>query len=119
MGKFIIKKVPTGYKFDLKSLSGETVATSEVYTSRAACLKGAQGVIAVARMAPQVDVDLGQEVKNPKFEVYRDKKGHTRFRLLARNGKIIAVSEGYMTAYSCDRAIESVRAAAMAADIEG
>lgn len=118
MGKFVIKKVPTGYKFDLKTHAGETVGTSEVYTSKAACIKGVQGVIAVAPTAPQINVDLGEKAANPRFEVFRDKKGHSRYRLLARNGKIIAVSEGYMTAYGCDRAIEGVRSAVVAAEIE-
>ena len=36
-----------------------------------------------------------ETVTNPKFEVYQDKAGEYRFRLKARNGEIIAVSEGY------------------------
>ena len=34
-------------------------------------------------------------VKNPKFEMYLDKAGEHRFRLKAKNGQIIATSEGY------------------------
>lgn len=30
-----------------------------------------------------------------KFVIYKDKKGEWRFNLKARNGKIIAISEGY------------------------
>ena len=30
-----------------------------------------------------------------KFEVYKDKKGEWRWRLKSRNGKIVAVGEGY------------------------
>lgn len=37
---FVIRKVQTGFKFDLKAPNGETVLTSEVYTSAAACRKG-------------------------------------------------------------------------------
>ena len=52
----------------------------------------------------------GFEVKkNPKFEIYTDKAGETRFRLKAKNGQIIAVSEGYKTMKSCVNGIESVR----------
>ena len=112
MGKFLIKKVPTGFKFDLKAANGETVATSEVYTSKAACIKGAQGVISAAGNAPCADLTQGQTATNPKFELFQDKARHFRFRLLARNGKIIAVSESYMTHYACLRGIESVRSSA-------
>ena len=107
MGKFLVKKVPTGYKFDLKDRFGDTVATGEVYTTKAACRKGIHSIIAAVPTAPAVEA--GTQEKNPKFEVFQDKKGRFRFRLLARNGKIIAISEAHMTAYGCHRAIESVR----------
>ena len=50
-----------------------------------------------------------ETVTNPKFEVYTDKAGEFRFRLKARNGEIIAVSEGYKAKASCMNGIESVR----------
>ena len=50
-----------------------------------------------------------ETVTNPKFEVYTDKSGEFRFRLKARNGEIIAVSEGYKAKASCLNGIESVR----------
>ena len=56
--------------------------------------------------------------KNPKFEVYKDKAGEFRFRLKARNGEIIAVSEGYVQKISCMNGIESVRNNAPDATVE-
>ena len=50
-----------------------------------------------------------ETVTNPKFEVYVDKAGEFRFRLKARNGEIIAVSEGYRAKASCLNGIESIR----------
>ena len=47
--------------------------------------------------------------KHPKFEVYKDKAGEFRFRLKARNGQIIGVSEGYVQKASCLNGIESVK----------
>ncbi|MCV6593013.1 MAG: YegP family protein [Silicimonas sp.] len=44
-----------------------------------------------------------------KFEVFKDKKGETRFRLKAGNGQIILASEGYKRRASCMNGIESVR----------
>ncbi|MBR5881885.1 MAG: YegP family protein [Mailhella sp.] len=47
--------------------------------------------------------------KHPKFELYADKAGEFRFRLKAKNGEIIAASEGYKSKASCLNGIESVR----------
>ena len=44
-----------------------------------------------------------------KFEVYKDKKGDFRFRLVASNGQVIATSQGYKSKASCMKGIESVR----------
>ena len=58
------------------------------------------------------------EVKHPKFEIYNDKAGEFRFRLKAKNGEIIAVSEGYTSKDSCENGIESVKKNAPDAEIE-
>lgn len=45
-----------------------------------------------------------------KFEIYKDVKGEWRWRLKARNGKIIAVSgEGYKRKRSVDDTINTIR----------
>jgi len=53
----------------------------------------------------------------PKFEVYMDNSGEYRFRLRARNGQIIAVSQGYKSKEGCMKGIESVRTNAPIAQI--
>ena len=120
MGKFIIKKTATGTKFDLKAGNGETIATSEVYASDAACKKG---IASVQKNAPVAGIeDQTAEgftpVKHPKFEIYQDKAGEFRFRLKATNGQIIATSEGYKAMASCLNGIESVKKNAPEAKIE-
>ncbi len=111
MGKFAIKKVPTGIRFDLKAANGEIICNSEVYTTKSACLKG---IASVAKNAPiaavedQTQPDFKKE-KHPKFEIYNDKAGDWRFRLKARNGEIIASSEPYKSLKSCQNGIESVK----------
>ena len=40
MGKFVIRTVPSGIKFDLRAANGQVILTSEVYTTMAACRKG-------------------------------------------------------------------------------
>ena len=111
MGKFVVKTVPSGIKFDLKAANSQVIATSEVYSSEASCLKGLESVrknAAVANVEDQTIDGFKTEV-NPKFEIYTDKKGEFRFRLKARNGEIIAVSEGYVAKAGCMNGIESVR----------
>ncbi len=111
MGKFIIKDTNTGIKFDLKAGNGEVIATSEVYTTEAACRNGVDSVIRNAPIAAIEDQTVeGYEVcKHPKFEVYLDKAGEYRFRLKATNGQIIAVGEGYKAKASCLNGIDSIK----------
>lgn len=120
MSKFVIRKVASGIKFDLKHTNGQVIATSEVYTTKASCLAG---VASVKKNAPVANVE-NQTVegyaieKNPKFEMFQDKAGEFRFRLKARNGQIIAVSEGYTTKASCENGIASVKKNAAEAENE-
>lgn len=44
-----------------------------------------------------------------KFEVYKDKKGETRFRYRASNGEIVFSSEGYKAKASALKSIESLK----------
>ncbi len=110
MGKFVISKTATGYKFDLRAANGEIIAVSEVYRTEAACQKGIQAVICCAPSAPTADLTAGGKLPaNPRFEIYQDKIGQFRFRLKARNGKVIGVSQGYSSRSACENGVESVR----------
>ncbi len=111
MGTFVVRTVPSGTKFDLKASNGEVIATSEVYSSKAACMAG---IASVERNAPEAALEDQTsegyaEQKHPKFEMYTDRAGEFRFRLKATNGQIIATSEGYKSKASCLNGIESVR----------
>ena len=53
MGKFVIRETATGVKFDLKAGNGEVIVTSEVYTIKAACLKG---INSVKKNAPEAEI---------------------------------------------------------------
>ena len=118
MGKFVVKQTNTGIKFDLKANNGEIIATSEVYTTEAACLNGIESVRnnCVGEIEDQTAEGF-ETVKHPKFEMYLDKAGEFRFRLKARNGEIIATSEGYKAKASCLNGIESVKKNAPDAEI--
>lgn len=120
MGKFVIRTVNSGVKFDLKAGNGEPILTSEVYTTVAACRKGMESVRRNAPIA-KVENQTAEGCKSlghPKFEMYQDRAGEYRFRLKARNGQIIAVSEGYIAKAGCLNGIESVKRNAAEAEIE-
>ena len=52
-----------------------------------------------------------------KFELYTDKKGEFRWRLVASNGQSIASGEGYKSKDSAKAGIESVKKNAPTAEI--
>ena len=111
MGTFAVKETATGIMFNLKAGNGEIIATSEVYNSKDACLNGIESVRknAVAANLEDQTVEGFETQKNPKFEVYQDKRGEFRFRLKSTNGQIIAVGEGYKAKAGCLNGIESIR----------
>jgi len=119
MGKFVVTETKTGFKFNLKATNGQIIATSEIYSSKASCLNGVESVkknSVKANLEDQTVEGFATE-KNPKFEVYTDKRGEFRFRLKATNGEIIAVGEGYTAKASCLNGIESIRKNAPEAEI--
>ena len=119
MGKFAVKETSTGYKFSLKATNGQVILDSEVYSTKEACLKGIASVKnnCVGGVEDQT-VEPIEAVKHPKFELYTDKAGEYRFRLKAKNGEIIGVSEGYKSKDSAENGIESVKKNAPEAEIE-
>jgi uncharacterized protein YegP (UPF0339 family) len=110
IGKFVIKDTKTGVKFDLKASNGEVILTSEVYKSEKSCRNGVASVAKNAAVAAIEDqtVEGYETQKCPKFEIYTDKAGETRFRLKAKNGQNIGSSEGYKSMKSCRNGIASV-----------
>ena len=110
MGKFVVKETKTGVKFDLKAGNGEVIASSQIYKSEKACKAGVESVRnnALAEVEDQT-VENFEVKKHPKYEMYTDKRGEVRFRLKAKNGEIIATSEGYKKKASALNGIESIK----------
>ena len=100
-----------GYRFALKAANGQVISTSQVYKTIVTCKKGIASV-KVNALAHVEDQTLEEAelvpLKNPKYEVYRDKAGEFRFRLRAKNGQIILSGEGYGTKASCQNGIASI-----------
>lgn len=119
MSRFCIRRVSSGIKFDLTAANGQVIASSEVYETEAACRRGIASVRKAALTQKTEDQTLtGQKIlTNPKYEIYQDKTGQFRFRLKARNGQIIAVSEDYAAKAGCLDGIQSVAENAPRAEI--
>ena len=120
MGKFIIRTTNTGIKFDLKATNGQVIATSQVYKTIKSCRNGISSVMKNAPDAPVENqtVEGYETLKHPKFEVYQDKAEQFRFRLKAKNGQIIAISEDYTTLRKCLNGVASVQKNAADAPVE-
>lgn len=120
MGKFLLKQTTTGFTFELKAANGENIVTSQVYTTKDSCRKG---IMSVRNNAPLAEVEDQTEegyetLRHPKFELYTDKAGKTRFHLKAKNGEIIAVSQSYKEKAGAVKGIESVKVNAPEASVE-
>ena len=120
MGKFVIKEKNDKFSFRLKASNGEVIAVSQSYKSIITCKAGIDSVMRCAPVAAvENQTEEGYAIeKHPKFEVYTDKAGESRFRLKAKNGQNIAASEGYTALKSCLNGIESVRKNVADAKIE-
>lgn len=120
MAKFVLTSTSNGFRFSLVAGNGQVIATSQVYASVDTAKAGIASIVTnapIANIENQTEKDFKEEV-NPKFEVYEDKGGEFRFRLKAKNGQIIASSEGYTKIDSCLNGIESVKKNAPEATIE-
>ncbi len=120
MGKFVVKATEKGARFNLVASNGQVIATSQTYKVLRSCLGGVNSVrvnAPVAAIEDQTQEDWTKE-KCPKFQVYLDKAGEFRCRLLAKNGQNICHGEGYTQLRSCLNGIESVRKNAVDAEVE-
>lgn len=126
MGKFVIKKTPTGaFNFSLYAANMEKIAVaSQVYSTKAACKKGMESIGKNAVKCIEEDRVEDQTLKKPtektcpKFEIYFDKAGLYRYRLIASNGESIAMSEeGYKSKNGVMNGIKSVSVNAVDAEI--
>ena len=115
MGKFLIRETALGFAFYLQEPSGNLIAASaQTYKTYQSAAKGASSVQKNASHARIEDQTGDTDVKlNPKFEIFRlpDQKDEPfQFRLRAKNGQVIAVSQtSFSSVPACLETIEIVR----------
>lgn len=93
------------YRWRMKAPNGRVIAVSNRSYSRKQTATDA--VERVRNLAPNAD-----RLQGPHFEVYEDRAGEYRWRLVAGNGRIIADSgEGYASKSGADKAIDRLQVA--------
>ncbi|OCB75839.1 hypothetical protein B0A79_02975 [Flavobacterium piscis] len=97
MGKFVITKRTNGeFQFNLKAGNGQTILSSEGYSTKAACINGIESVKTNSK-------------DDSKFDKQESKSGKPYFNLKASNGQIIGSSEMYESTSARDSGIVSVK----------
>lgn len=95
-GKFECYKDKAGeYRFRLKAGNGETILSSEGYSSKSGC---DNGIASVRKNCVNPD----------RFEKKKTEAGKFRFNLKASNGQVIGTSQNYSSDSGCDNGIKSV-----------
>ena len=100
------------YRFRFRSSNMNTVGHSQGYTAKSACKSGIQAVVRAAENATISDSTKEEYVSvigKASFEIYKDKEGKFRFRLIAANASNVLASQGYTTKANCLKGIESIR----------
>ena len=106
MGKFVISTRSNGeYQFNLKAGNGQTILSSEGYSTKAACENGIESV----RKNSQDD---------SKYDKKTSANGKYYFNLKATNGQVIGSSEMYESSAGRDNGIASVKENAPGATME-
>ncbi|MDH4056558.1 MAG: YegP family protein [Gammaproteobacteria bacterium] len=95
-GKFECYKDKAGeFRFRLKAGNGETILSSEGYSSKSGC---ESGIASVKKNSSNPD----------RFEKTETAGGKFRFNLKASNGQVIGTSQNYASAATRDSGIKSV-----------
>ncbi|MNR02638.1 hypothetical protein D3C85_1184950 [compost metagenome] len=106
MGKFVITKRTNGeFQFNLTANNGQTILSSEGYTTKPNCEKGIESV----KRNSQDD---------SKFDRKISSNSKPYFNLKASNGQIIGTSQMYESEASRDNGIASVKSNAPEATID-
>ena len=120
-GTFMIKKTPKGfYRFSLAAGNSQTILTSKNYASLSTCRAGIETI----RKNSEIEIEdqtlqKPQEKKCPKYEMYFDKAGQYRYRMIAANGQNVAISEeGYASKNGCINGIKAIARAAEGAGVD-
>jgi uncharacterized protein YegP (UPF0339 family)/uncharacterized membrane-anchored protein YhcB (DUF1043 family) len=105
-GKYVISIAKNGeHYFNLKSINGQTILTSEMYSSKAACTNGIESV-------------MNNSGDDNRYERKLSANTKPYFNLKAANGEIIGTSEMYESSAGMENGIASVKKNGNSTNIE-
>ena len=105
--------------FVLKAKNGSILGVSETYSSKANAKKGIASVMKNAGIAELEDLTAESAPKRKaEFELYNGTAGDIRFRMRAKNGEILFVSEGYSSKQAAKNGIEAIMELANEAELQ-
>jgi len=105
-GEFECYKDKAGeFRFRLKAGNGQTILSSEGYSSKSGCTNGINSVRV-------------NSIKPDRFIKKETDSGKFRFNLTAANGQVIGTSQNYDSESGCDNGISSVSKTAPEAKID-
>lgn len=104
-GKYVLKKSGDQFMFNLKAGNGETILTSERYTTKDSAQNGIESV-------------KTNSPNDSQYEKLTSKGGDPYFVLRATNHQIIGSSEMYSSTSARDNGIESVKTNGPSAEVD-
>ncbi|HLT72041.1 MAG TPA: YegP family protein [Cyclobacteriaceae bacterium] len=106
MGKFVVSVRKNGeFQFNLQASNGQTILTSEGYSSKAACLNGVESVKKNA-------------LDDARYERKTTTSGKHHFNLTSTNGQVVGSSQTYESQSGMETGIASVKTNAPDAQVE-
>ena len=105
--------------FVLKAKNGAILGKSETYSSSANVEKGIASVMKNAAVSELEDLTAADAPKRKaEFEMFNGKSGDIFFRMRAKNGRILFVSQGYSSKQAAKNGIESIVELAKEAELQ-
>jgi len=87
---FVVKKIKNGYKYYLVADNGHVLGESNVYKTKATCIKGIEKAKECIELAKHKSWFRSKDESNPKFELKIKKRGNNPgiyYGLNASNGR--------------------------------
>jgi uncharacterized protein YegP (UPF0339 family) len=105
----VYRDVKGKFRFRLLAENNRIIAVGQAYEHHISCLNGIKSIQNNCdAQVEDMTVD-GERFHNPKYQVFYDEKCKYRFHLNAKNGEIIAQSEGYESKEGCMKGINAVK----------
>ena len=97
VGRYVVNVAKNGnYYFNLKATNGQTILSSEMYTTKQACMNGIESV--------QRNCN-----EDGRYDRLQSNSNKPYFNLKASNGQIIGTSEMYESETNMEKGIASVK----------